>query len=364
MDGLPVRLRRRFYGCVCLSVPARYRVRDLSEISRTAGGAAGIIPDLFADSYFLLSGILLLYGTVFYGVFFLQPFVQSPDAVFRSGFWYFSGIVRVPARHMLIFPGFSLLMLIFLLAGSSRIFSGELVLLSRKRAMKNSIEELNRNLMDVFHSEKNLMFSMVILANEAKASYGTPEGLRRLERLHDIAQARMDMITSSLNRIRELHLHMEPTDMRVLTDQALADAALPGEIRCEKHYCMEPARCLVDEYHTRSALKNLFDNAAEALQMSGCEHPVISVTVEMSRARVSLSVRDNGPGIAREERRRVMLPFVSSKSKNTNWGIGLPYAFRVINAQLGEMRIRSSDQPGRTYTRVDILLPRERSRER
>ena len=318
----------------------------------------------FADSYFLLSGILLLYGTVFYGVFFLQPFVQSPDAVFRSGFWYFSGIVRVPARHMLIFPGFSLLMLIFLLAGSSRIFSGELVLLSRKRAMKNSIEELNRNLMDVFHSEKNLMFSIVILANEAKASYGTPEGLRRLERLHDIAQARMDMITSSLNRIRELHLHMEPTDMRVLTDQALADAALPGEIRCEKHYCMEPARCLVDEYHTRSALKNLFDNAAEALQMSGCGHPVISVTVEMSRARVSLSVRDNGPGIAREERRRVMLPFVSSKSKNTNWGIGLPYAFRVINAQLGEMRIRSSDQPGRTYTRVDILLPRERSRER
>ena len=172
------------------------------------------------------------------------------------------------------------------------------------------------------------------------------------------------MITSSLNRIRELHLHMEPTDMRALTDQALADAALPGEIRCEKRYCGEPARCLVDEYHTRSALKNLFENAAEALQQSGRDSPVISVTVDMSRARVRLSVRDNGPGIAREERRRVMLPFVSSKSKNTNWGIGLPYAFRVFNAQLGEMRIQSSDQPGRTFTQVEILLPRERSRER
>ena len=59
-----------------------------------------------------------------------------------------------------------------------------------------------------------------------------------------------------------------------------------------------------------------------------------------------------------------MLPFVSTKSKNTNWGIGLPYAFRVINAQLGQMRIRSSDRPGRTFTQVDILLPRERSKEK
>ena len=318
----------------------------------------------FADTFLLLSGILLLYGTVFFGVFFTPPFVQSPDAVFRSGFWYFSGIVRVPARYMLIFPGFSLLMLVFLLMGGSRIFSGELVLLSRKRAMKNSIEELNRNLLDVFHSEKNLMFSILILADKAKAAYGTPEGLARLERLSGIARNRMETITSSLNRIRELHLHAEPTDMRQLVDQALSDAALPGEIRCEKSYCAQPARCLVDEYHTRCALKNLLDNAVEALRLSDREEKTVAVTVEVSRARVSLSIRDNGPGIPRGELRRVMLPFVSSKSKNTNWGVGLPYAFRVINAQLGQIRIRSSDQPGRSFTEVDILLPRERSRDR
>ena len=315
----------------------------------------------FADTYFLLTGILLLYDSVFYAVFFLPPFVQSADAVFRSGFWYFSGIIRVPTRYMLIFPGFSLLMLVFLLAGSRRIFSGELVLLSRKRAMKNSIEELNRNLLDVFHSEKNLMFSIMILAGQAREAYGTPEGLTKLERLSDVAKTRMDMITASLNRIRELHLHMEPTDIRGLLDLALRDAALPSDIQCEKRYCDFPVRCLVDEYHTRSALKNLFDNAAEALQLSQSEDKRLTVHVDASRARARISIRDNGPGIAPGEIRRVMLPFVSSKSKNTNWGIGLPYAFRVINAQMGEMRIRSCDQPGRSYTQVDILLPRERS---
>ena len=318
----------------------------------------------FADTFFLLSGILLLYGAIFYAVFFTQPFVQSPDAVFRCGFWYFSSILRVPAGYMLIFPAFSLLMLVFLLAGSSRIFSGELVLLSRKRALRNSIEELNRNLRDVFHSEKNLLFSIVLLADETKAAYGTPEGLEKLERLTDVANTRMRTITSSLKRIRELHLHAEPVDMRTVMDQALSEAALPADIRCERHYCDFPARCLVDEYHTRSALKNLFDNAVEALQLSNQADKAISVAVDASNARVRLSIRDNGPGIPPADLRRVMLPFFSSKSKSTNWGIGLPYAFRVINAQLGQMRIRSSDKPGRQYTEVDILLPRERRRER
>jgi signal transduction histidine kinase len=98
----------------------------------------------------------------------------------------------------------------------------------------------------------------------------------------------------------------------------------------------------------------------DALQLSGREDKVISVSVDASRAWVSLSIRDNGPGIPREELRRVMMPFVSTKSKTSNWGIGLPYAFRVINAQLGQMRIQSSDQEGKSYTQVDILLPRER----
>ena len=105
----------------------------------------------------------------------------------------------------------------------------------------------------------------------------------------------------------------------------------------------------------------IFVNAVDALQLCKREDKVISVTVNASRAWVSLSIRDNGPGIPKQELRRVMMPFVSTKSKTSNWGIGLPYAFRVVNAQLGQMRIQSSDQEDKSYTQVDILLPRERN---
>ncbi len=314
----------------------------------------------FSDTFFLLTSILLLFDGIFYSVFFTGPFTQSVEALFRSGFWYLSNAVRVPVTFVLLFSVFSILIPIFILAAANHIFNGELVLLTRKRAMKNSIDELNRDLKDVFHSEKNLMFSIVILANEVKAAYGTEEGLSKLDRLTGIAQGRMEAITSSLNRIRELHLHAVPVDLRKLVDQAISGLAIPEDIRCDRQYCDFPVYCLVDEYHTVGALKNLFQNAVEALALSGREDKTITVTVGASKAWVSLSIRDNGTGIAHQELRRVMLPFVSSKSKNTNWGIGLPYAFRVVNAQLGQMRIRSSDQPGRQYTQVDILLPHER----
>jgi len=315
----------------------------------------------FGDTFFLLLGITSLYGAVFFIVFHTYPLSLDSKSVFLSAFWFFTTGTWLPGWITLFFLLFSLLTLILILASANRIFSGDLVLLSRKRAMKNSIEDLNRNLKDVFHSEKNLMFSIVILANEAREAYGTPEGLEKLDRLNEIAKDRMEMITSSLNRIRELHLHAAPTDMRTLVSQALDTLALPEGIRCERHFCAEPVRCMVDEYHTRNALKNIFVNAVDALQLSGKEDKVISVSVGASRAWVSLSIRDNGPGIPREELRRVMMPFVSTKSKTSNWGIGLPYAFRVVNAQLGQMRIRSSDQEERSYTQVDILLPRERN---
>ena len=314
----------------------------------------------FADTAVLLASMVAVYDALFYALFFTGPFAQRMTTVIRTGFWYFSDTVRIPAWIPWFHPLFSLVLLFFIVLNSKRIFSGELVLLSRKRALRKSIEDLNRNLKDVLHSEKNLMFSILILANDAKAAYGTPEGLKKLERLSEIAENRMENITASLNRIRELHLNAQPVDMCALVDEAIAGLTIPDRICCMTHYCSYPARCMVDEYHTRSALKNIFSNSFEALQLSPDEPKRIDVTVDASQEWVSISVRDNGPGIAKGDIRRVVLPFVSTKSKSNNWGIGLSYVFRIVNAQLGQMRITSSDNPAGHFTQVDILLPRER----
>ena len=332
----------------------------LSPVFLLSGAYAKHAITYFADTAVLLAGMTLTYDVLFYAMFFTGPFAERMGTVFRTGFWFFGGAVRIPTWITWSYPLFSLLLVAFILLNTNRIFSGELVLLFRKRALKRSIEELNRNLKDVLHSEKNLMFSILLLSNEVKEAYGTSEGLEKLEQLSGIVQSRMENITASLNRIRELHLHAKPVDMRILMDEAIDSLPIPEDIICEKNYCDFPARCLIDEYHTRSALKNLFANSLDALMLMPDADKRITVTVDASREWVSLSIRDNGPGIPKAELRRVMLPFVSTKSKNANWGIGLPYVFRIVNAQLGQMRLNSSDRMEQHYTQVDILLPRER----
>ena len=39
-----------------------------------------------------------------------------------------------------------------------------------------------------------------------------------------------------------------------------------------------------------------------------------------------------------------------------NWGLGLPYAYRVVKAHLGQIRVESVPN---VYTTVVILLPAE-----
>ena len=221
----------------------------------------------FGDTFFLLLGITSLYGLVFFIVFYTKPLTLSSQAVFLSAFWFFANGTWLPGWITLFFLLFSLLTLILILASANRIFSGDLVLLSRKRAMKNSIEDLNRNLKDVFHSEKNLMFSILILANEGPGRLrhtgragkaGAPERRRADEDGHD-------------HRLPE----PDPGAAPSYGADGYPRPARPGlepcparSIRIEKHFCNESVLCMVDEYHTRNALKNIFVNAVDALQLA------------------------------------------------------------------------------------------------
>lgn len=313
----------------------------------------------FGETAALLMIIIVLYDAIFYFTFFSGLFNVSGEHALKSAFWFFGSIPRIPTAFTLIFSAFSFLISVFIFVNIQRVFSGKTLLLFRKSFLQKRIAELNRNLKDVLHSEKNLMFSIHIMANDVKQAYGTEEGYAKLEQLISMTSKRMETITSSLSRIRQLHIRPKPTDMRHLVDRALEDVPWPPGIQCEKHYCAFPANCVVDLYHTCEAIKNLVINSIEALELLNSKDKKITVTINASKEWVYLTIYDNGIGIDRKAIKQIMMPFVSTKSKTSSWGLGLPYAFRVIDTQLGQMRIQSCNEENRHYTQVDILLPRE-----
>ncbi len=100
----------------------------------------------------------------------------------------------------------------------------------------------------------------------------------------------------------------------------------------------------------RLVLQNLIINAADAVRDSGKEKGVLRVAAELvrenDRSSLHLHCQDDGMGIEQDKLERVFEKGFSTKSKDTNQGIGLHWCANAILALGGHMWA-TSEGPGR-----------------
>ena len=80
-----------------------------------------------------------------------------------------------------------------------------------------------------------------------------------------------------------------------------------------------------------------------------------SEAVLAGRPGVRVAVRDNGPGLNPEQRRRIFEPFYTTKTKGT--GLGMAIAKRIVDAHGGRIALADGPGPG-----AEILLTLPRSK--
>jgi signal transduction histidine kinase len=97
------------------------------------------------------------------------------------------------------------------------------------------------------------------------------------------------------------------------------------------------------------AVESLAKNAIDALAGRGGR--VTLSTQALPEGRVRIRVKDNGPGVPRELRKRIFEPGFSTKEKG--WGIGLPLARRIITESHGGALVLQPTNRGATF---DIIL--------
>lgn len=93
------------------------------------------------------------------------------------------------------------------------------------------------------------------------------------------------------------------------------------------------------------ALMNLCVNAVQALNGAGLIH--LSATCDVN-GDFSISVADNGPGIAPEDRVRIFAPFFTTKDTGT--GMGLSVVQRIIENHGGHIAVVSGPGQGTIFT--------------
>jgi nitrogen fixation/metabolism regulation signal transduction histidine kinase len=120
---------------------------------------------------------------------------------------------------------------------------------------------------------------------------------------------------------------LKPLDLNALvTDvmQLYADDASVLPVRVE----LDPAATAIrgDAQQLRQVIHNLLQNAQDAQEGRGAEHPVqITLKTEYSSSarRVRLIVRDNGSGFPDHILKRAFEPYVTTKSKGTGLGLAV-----------------------------------------
>ena len=182
----------------------------------------------------------------------------------------------------------------------------------------------------------------------------------------ELAQRELDRVAQIT--VQTLRFHRRSTKAVETNLEELVNSVLPLFESRLRHLQVEVAlRCrrsplaLLHDGEIRQVIANLVSNASDALPQGG------RMLVRISPARnpktgtlgVSLTVADNGTGMAPETIARIFEPFFSTKG-NTGTGLGLWVSQEIVERHLGRLKLRSrkstTERTGGTVFRLFLPL--------
>jgi signal transduction histidine kinase len=112
-------------------------------------------------------------------------------------------------------------------------------------------------------------------------------------------------------------------------------------------------------------LLNLINNAFHAVSERSKKEdenykPLVTITtgihspLEGGKGGVSISVKDNGPGISEDIKDKIFQPFFTTKATGQGTGLGLSLSYDIIKAHGGELKVDSKEGVGSVFI---IYLP-------
>lgn len=103
---------------------------------------------------------------------------------------------------------------------------------------------------------------------------------------------------------------------------------------------------LVNKVKIEQVIVNLLSNALDALVDAGVNSPEVQVVVSKDRDANLLKIRikDNGPGVAEENKEQIFNAFFTTKDVGEGTGLGLAIASKIIEAHQGKMVLENTDK--------------------
>jgi signal transduction histidine kinase len=178
--------------------------------------------------------------------------------------------------------------------------------------------------------------SLYLVRQHLGPSASPPNVAKHLDRIGTEVRRANQTISDLLGLARNKAPQRRPTNLRQLVDSAADGALLPAAVAFESTV---PAglEASVDPDQLRQVLVNLLVNAGQALGGRG------HVWVEGERGAdgsTRLRVRDDGPGVPGEDRRRIFDALYTTKAKGS--GLGLALCRRIMESHGGTIELEAA----------------------
>jgi signal transduction histidine kinase len=198
---------------------------------------------------------------------------------------------------------------------------------------------------------KMKLFSAKITAY-AKDS-NQPELLKDIRVIEAAAEHIQEMIARVKDQTQELALRLEHLELGDLLLELSHQVSLGLPPSVESRWELDgPLPLQADRAQLLETVQNLINNALEAMPSGG----ELMVRAYQTPKWVVVEVSDTGTGISRDELKRVLEPFYTTKAAtNRNFGLGLSYCYHVMKLHRGNLYLESTLGKG---TKATIHFPR------
>ncbi|MFH1350948.1 MAG: ATP-binding protein [Pseudomonadota bacterium] len=167
------------------------------------------------------------------------------------------------------------------------------------------------------------------------------------------------VVHSMLGYARKMEPRLEQVDINDILNQTidfLENYARINNIGIQTDLGKDLPTITSDGSKLQQVLLNLISNAIDAIGKDG----LIEVKSRKTDTHITVDVTDNGPGISKDQQKKIFSPFFTTKLDGKGTGLGLWVSYDIMEKMGGTIYLKSDVEVGTTFTvHIPLVVPEE-----